>query len=1207
MAAQHIPGAFPSSIPPTPADEPVQQPRQYPEEQDQGHHHRELNKLHKATDPRGHAHTDSGVNFTESETIQPAKGNNDRWVGPSEAVGGGTYVRDDVGPYQTSQPADDGSLQPRQLAKENSDEEFPIRRNNANEKPLGAAAVGAGAEAATRDHNTIDSTDITPRRSHEQRSDPPYWGDLPKASSGGIYNTVTGHGSAQDDHDQHHHLPQRSAASETSHIVGTADFPRGTGVYNSVSGHGSQDAESRRHSQAATTGDRNATAGGPGGAVLPAPLSEIPEGQQKQTFSETDSSNVPPPSLPYSVSRDNALVAAPGSGPTDREINVSRQSPTQRAFPLSSSPKNARDDEATSTSNSRNAALAGTAALGAGAAAYGMADKNRNDKDAQNSHTETQARHSRSTSEDQGTRAAGGLLSRKPRDDRRNSSVDKHRSRSRSVQGEKKHKVLGIFSRHKDEERLQKDTSTHEPPAQQAERKPEPVLVGSTTGTTKARNRLRKGSRSEPKDRRASSDSPTDTDNSNHNSTKAAAGAAAGAGAFGLLHHKKDKDGKVTEDQNTQQEKASYSSHPNQPLASQAPASSTAQVRQPRSSGVGSAVGLDAVELAHKHDPAHPVPGTAVPVGLATHKHDDPSTPFEHPREPPSPPRDDPKGSHSWVPAAVVGAAASGAPLAMRQSRDSTAANTAINQHPDTNVVYNTLPSGVQSNSTNISPRGSAVHESINTSRPVANAPGDYNVFASSSRPLSSNHPSESNNTHTGSSTQEPAYNHLSSSTPSGVALGSARQSESHGSRTGVVTQEPGAYNHLASGTTSGVRSDQSTDNSNTARHSTEGQINQEPDNYNHLSSGNASGIAAAGAAGVAAHKARGSTTETSRQGNQTQDSGQYKHLPSGTESGINRDAGPTEGSRAHDLAASGSSRPSQNRTDSGPYNKLPSGTPSGVKIKPKDNSRRATEPSVHAHDQHSSDRNVSSPTGPTGVPFTQHHQSQPSNVDTRDSHLKDLPLPASSSSPTNAHPSSHHTVVSPPVHAAPETGKATNPPPAAGESATLRYTSFPSTAKGMSPEVMPDTYRESVTKPHEQQGMSPEVMPEAYRESVSRPSDHSMEMSPEVMPNAYRSSVPRDSNNNNSDLKMRGMQPVQSEQYMTGQNKFVSPALAAATGAWAASSGTGNGNVGGVGTGNINVPQGKVMHKCEHCGRDNDISGYVKEAVNRVTGVDRF
>ncbi|KAK4176668.1 hypothetical protein QBC36DRAFT_328738 [Triangularia setosa] len=1214
MAAQYIPGAFPASIPPTPADEPVQQPQQYHEEQDQGYQHRERNELHKPNELRGHAHTDSGVNFTESEPIQPAKRNDNHWVGPSEAVGGGTYVRDDIGSYQPSQSVQQPS-QTRELARGNSDEEFPIRRNKVDEQPLGATAVGVGAGAATHGQDTAGNTDTTPRQSHEQRFDPPYWGDLPKASSGGIYNTVTGHGSAKDDHDQHHHLPQR-----------------GSGVYNSVSGHGSQDAESMRHRQPTTAEDRKATTGGSTGALLAAPLAKIPEGQQKQAFtspaSETNRLNFPPSSLPESIARDNSLLAAPGSGPADREVDMSRQpvssSPTQRAFPLSSSPKDVHNDEATSTSNHRNSALAGTAALGAGAMAYGIADNNKRDKEvSQTAPSGTQVRHSRSTSEDQGARATGGLLSRKSRDDRRNSSVDKHRSRSRSVHGEKKPKVFGIFNRHKDEEALREDTSTYEPPAQQAEHKQEPMLVGSTTGTTKTRNRLRKGSRSEPKDRRVSSELPTEANDPSHNKTKAVAGAATGAGAFGLLHHNKGKDSKTTEDQATatqatQQQSPSFSSHPNQSLASQAPVGSTTQVKQSRGSGAGAAVGLDALELAHRHDPAHPVPGKATPAGLATHKHDDPSTPFEHPREPPSPPRNDVGGSQSWVPPAVIGAAASGAPLAMRQSRDLSAANPTINQHPDTNVVYNTLPSGTgsgaQSNSASISPRGSAAHESINTKRPVANAPGDFNVFVSSGQPLGSSRPSESNNTQRGSTTQEPAHNHIASNTPSGVALGSARQSESHGSRGGVVTQEPGSYNHLTSGTTSGVKQQHSTDQSATSRHPDAGQVTQEPGNYNHLGSGTASGVATVGiaAAGVAAHKsAHGSETAASRQGTVTREAGQYSNLPLGNDSGVKRDSGPAEGSRAHNLAAAGSSRPFQNRTDSGPYNKLPSGTPSGVKIKPRDNSHRATEPAVQGHDQHSSDRNASLPTGPTGAVFTQHHQSQPSNIDTRANELKDLPLPASSSSPTNAHPSSHHTVVSPPVHAAPETGKATNPPPAAGQLVTPQFTQYPNPelVQNMSPEVMPESYRESITKPHEQ-GMSPEVMPDSYRESVSRPS-HQGVMSPEVMPNAYRSSVPRESNH-----KTRATQATQSngEQQMSPEvmpreyreavghgDKFVNPALAAATGAWAS---TGN-SVGGISGGN--VQQGRVLHRCENCGQHNDISGYVKEAVAKVTRGERL
>ncbi|KAK0710509.1 hypothetical protein B0T21DRAFT_298153, partial [Apiosordaria backusii] len=442
-----------------------------------------------------------------------------------------------------------------------------------------------------------------------------------------------------------------------------------------------------------------------------------------------------------------------------------------------------------------------------------------------------------------------------------------------------------------------------------------------------------------------------------------------------------------------------------------------------------------------------------------------------------------------------------------RHLKDSTTTNPTTDQHPNTNVVYNTLPSGTasgaQPSSTNISPRGSAAHEHVDTNRAVANAPGDYNVFVSSGQPLGSSRPSESHSTQRGSSTQEPGYNHLAT----------------------------------------------------------------------------------------------------------------------GTESGVKRDSGFAGGSGARNIAAASSARPSQNRSDSGPYNKLPSGTPSGVKVKPKDETRRATEPAARAYDQHTSDRNTSLPTGPTGAVFTQHRQSQPSNIDTRANDLKDLPLPASSSSPTNAHPSSHHTVVSAPVHAPPETGRATNPPPPAGENTTQRYTPFPNPelVQGMSPEVMPESYRESTSKPHEL-GMSPEVMPDSYRQSVSRSDHHSSsfprekEMSPEVMPVAYRSSVPRDSRNHNHNNQTRAMQATQESS--VGQvghgDRLANPALAAAAGAWAgragmsSGNGNGNGNVVGAGAG-AGAGQGRIVHKCEGCGRDNDISGYVKEAVAKVTGGERF
>lgn len=79
----------------------------------------------------------------------------------------------------------------------------------------------------------------------------PYWGSIPTAATGGIYNTVTGHGSPNDDHDQHHHLPKRDTTAEqtaTDAAVpsATTSFPTG-GVYNSVTGRGSGEETAGQH------------------------------------------------------------------------------------------------------------------------------------------------------------------------------------------------------------------------------------------------------------------------------------------------------------------------------------------------------------------------------------------------------------------------------------------------------------------------------------------------------------------------------------------------------------------------------------------------------------------------------------------------------------------------------------------------------------------------------------------------------------------------------------------------------------------------------------------------------------------------------------------------------------------------------------------------------------------------------------------------
>jgi len=99
---------------------------------------------------------------------------------------------------------------------------------------------------------------------------------------------------------------------------------------------------------------------------------------------------------------------------------------------------------------------------------------------------------------------------------------------------------------------------------------------------------------------------------------------------------------------------------------------------------------------------------------------------------------------------------------------------------------------------------------------------------------------------------------------------------------------------------------------------------------------------------------------------------------------------------------------------------------------------------------------------------------------------------------------------------------------------------------------------------------MSPAVFPDSYKaQSHAAPSADVTE------PAAYKTSA------NSSGYSK--------PEYTT---KMTDPALAAATGAWAAKAGTSSG-----------VPdRTKILHKCEHCGNDNDItSQFNRENMAKV------
>lgn len=160
--------------------------------------------------------------------------------------------------------------------RSNLHEEVPRRQEHRGHSHTDSGVVLTGADPNphsrdNRDHQSPlaklgnlahhGSTNQHPPKSTSQdigsTEAPPYWGDLPRATGGGIYNTVTGHGSPTDDHDQHHHLPPQTRAvnepAADSNIDRAAtDIPTG-GVYNTITGHGSR--EDGQYRQQDVTGD----------------------------------------------------------------------------------------------------------------------------------------------------------------------------------------------------------------------------------------------------------------------------------------------------------------------------------------------------------------------------------------------------------------------------------------------------------------------------------------------------------------------------------------------------------------------------------------------------------------------------------------------------------------------------------------------------------------------------------------------------------------------------------------------------------------------------------------------------------------------------------------------------------------------------------------------------------------------------------------
>ncbi|KAJ4289960.1 hypothetical protein N0V88_006761 [Collariella sp. IMI 366227] len=1076
---------------------------------------RQRSKLHKPADPRGHKYTDSGVGITEPEHTQ--RTDESRWRGPSEAVGGGTYARD------TSRP-----IHPFESIRSDLDTITPTQEDigfyGGSNRDTGFGATGGMTEPKKFDNTHQQSA----------RDSPPYWGSLPKgAGVGGVYNTVTGHGSATDDHDEHHHVvPRKSALSDTSIIAErVADYPRGSGVYNTVIGAGSQDDERRRSSLSSrdSADERHADDDRMDemyGTFLP----DIPEQQTPLA----DTLSTAPGFLPETAIRDDVRLAEAAARNSARPNEPTHSDPaSQRSFPLTEG----HNDRRESSPSHRGAAAAGAAGIGAGVAASKAMGKRRSDA------SPARDARSRSRSNPPGEPATTG---KRIPSQHRSPALDQNvHHTEESPKSEKKHSILGIFHRRKDSKdegsptrHRRKSSASHDHPELGAAAPSSPSRARKVSKGESAMQRFRSRSRSRSQAKPETED--------HHGKEKAAAGAAAGAGAFGVLHHKKKNS-----------------------------------ISEPH--GVRSSItGLSAAE------------GGAGPVEEAPLQTETVSTPFEHPREPPVPPPHGEQthagehGHHNVLAGAI--------PSGVRHTTDS---GVASNEPGKYNTLASGTPSGVSAAAAGPVKKDVMERES-----------GDYSTGRSSGPP-------DLHHTR-GDVSSQPRDHHML------AASGFPAHQETRGD---VVPSGPGDFNTIRSRSTS----DQVEDG---RHHNSTGLAQQDLGNHHTT-------LAAAMPASTKRHsptsaepqQTRASPAQARAMGdNASVLSLEYNKLPSGTPSGVM--VKPKSPRRS--VGASGTSperlsqqsEPPRQREDittsTRDMKELP--LPPTATAQRSDMTRGSNEAQQDRY-HHQQYPHIATAAA-AGLPLMQQqHQQQQQQQ-------------RSNQSPTRA--------------SEPGSGFTTFPHPEmvhnmSPEVMPDAYTSsVPRDHHQQQPfaqqQHQPAQYGQQQRQPFEQQPNQPftqqqQQQPTGFGQQSfgqqQQPAQYGQQQQPfgqqqQPFTQQQQQQQPFAHQNQPSQYLPQQQQPFSQQQQ---QQHNINPALAAATTSWATSAGKSSG-VGagtadrssgmgqgfgqgqgmamgqgmghpqgmgmgqGVGTGQ---GQGPMVHKCQHCGQDNDISGYFEKAQEWV------
>ncbi|KAL2262875.1 hypothetical protein VTK26DRAFT_9139 [Humicola hyalothermophila] len=539
---------------------------------------------HKPVDPRSHKPTDSGVGLSDQEPVRSRGSQECSWGGVDGAIGGGTYTRDGRQPLESIR-SESGADNPSRDTVHDLHKDI----NQDGQETLGSA----GAMRATAPGKETGSAENAAMSRDQRASDGalPYWGDLPK-QSGGLYNTVTGHGSASDDHAEHHHLPQ-------------------SGIYNTVTGHGSKGDEASRRLE-----NRSADPGTETTAVEDFVCDPLPDIPEKTVKPREKTKDVTAGTLPETTARHDVLLAA--NGPTDTSQGrpkvasaAALSPPTQerRAFLLAGSSTEIANSHRVFGSPDEHGVPAAAADPGAGAAAASRAVDKRGKESNDMPSVRQEGRGSQNAGQDTG-QPFGGIVAFEHRDHTQGSSGRKTRSHSDASAKSDKHKILGIFRRSRDDghrgdtsdaEHRRRSASAHEEHS-----KSDKAVAGS-------HNRLRKSSKSSATSARKTSPSLAVDRRSDRlgGKEKAAVGAAAGTGVFGILHHRKSSKGQDAENSERNPE---WMAGPERIQRQPEPARfDNAQYFSPAAGGPGPAA-----------DPLSRI--------------EEVSTPFEHPRAAPMPP-----------------------------------------------------------------------------------------------------------------------------------------------------------------------------------------------------------------------------------------------------------------------------------------------------------------------------------------------------------------------------------------------------------------------------------------------------------------------------------------------------------------------------------------------------------------------------------------